>query len=532
MLKLKEQHHHHHNQHDHHHDHHHGYKIEPDDDHYYDDHHHEHEFDDNLETNGLWLSDNIELISVGIDIGSAGTQVIFSRLWLRRIGEDLSSRYVVVSREPIYLSPVTLTPYISDDRIDERQIGKIIDQAYHEARISPEDVDTGVVILTGEAIRRQNAQAIGEVIASHGGKFVCAAAGHNMEALLAAFGSKAALISYEKNSRILNIDIGGGTTKLAVVENGKVLETAAFYIGGRLIVVDEHNRIVRLDPGGKYLAKQIGYDWNVGDAVSREQLRQLTDWMAQAIITAIYKRPLPPEIAQLFLTPLLNDVDGFDGIMFSGGVAEYVYERETQDFGDLGLLLGEALRKKIEENQFPWPVLPAGECIRATVVGASQYSIQVSGNTNFISNPENLPKRNLQVLHPVYDFSGEIDSDALAQAIEGHFQKFDLLEGEANAALAFKWYWDPSYHRVAAFAEGIEKGLKQTIANGKPIVIILDGDIARTVGRILREERSIQNEIVSIDGIILQDFDFIDIGTMLEPSMTVPVTIKSLIFSL
>jgi ethanolamine utilization protein EutA len=533
VLNLKDQNHHHSHDHNHEHSHDHfNIKFEPDDDHYYDHHHHELELEEDLESNPLWLADNIQLISVGIDIGSAGTQVIFSKLWLRRKGEDLSSRYVVVKREPMYLSPVTLTPYVSDDRIDNNQIGKIIDQAYNEAGITPDDVDTGVVLLTGEAMRRENAQAIGEVIAAHGGKFVCAAAGHNMEALLAAYGSKAALVSFENSSRILNLDIGGGTTKLAVVENGKVLETAAFYIGGRLIVVDENQRIVRLDPGGKDLAKQIGYDWNVGDTVTREQMRQLTAWMAKAVVAAIQQRPLQPEIEKLFLTPLLHHVNRFDGIMFSGGVAEYIYDRETRDFGDLGLLLGEALRKEMEENHFPWPVFPAGECIRATVVGASQYSVQVSGNTNFIPKEGMLPVKNLQVLHPRLEVGEHIDPDQVAQSIRQHFSSFDLTEGEVDIALAFRWNGDPSYERIFAFAQGIKQAMSNTIENGKALIVVLDGDIGRTLGKLLRDELGMANDILSIDGIMLQDFDFIDIGRVLYPSETVPVTVKSLVFHL
>ena len=203
-----------------------------------------------LEENPIWIQDHVSLASVGIDIGSSGTQVIFSRINLRRPGEDLSSRYVVVSRETLFQSPVALTPYQSEERIDDAALGRIIDDAYAAARLHPDDIDAGVVILTGEALRRQNAQAIADVLAQHGGEFVCASAGHHMEAMLAAYGSGAARVSHDQGKRILNVDIGGGTTKLAIVEHGQIVSTAALHIGGRLQVVDESNRIVRLDPGG------------------------------------------------------------------------------------------------------------------------------------------------------------------------------------------------------------------------------------------------------------------------------------------
>src|SRR5262249_33845831 len=156
---------------------------------------------------------HVTLHSVGIDIGSAGTQVIFSRLNLRRMGEDLSSRYFVVSRETLFQSPVALTPDQSEEHIDDVAPGAIIDESYALAGLKPEDIDTGVVILTGEALRRENAKAIAELLAKKGGEFVCATAGHHMEAMLAAYGSGAARISYEESKRVLNVDIGGGTTK-------------------------------------------------------------------------------------------------------------------------------------------------------------------------------------------------------------------------------------------------------------------------------------------------------------------------------
>src|SRR5258708_9499437 len=145
-----------------------------------------------MEDNALWQADNITLTSVGIDIGSAGTQVIFSRLKMRRRSEDLSSRFFVVGRDTLYQSPVTLTPYSSEVRIDEQAIGKIIEDAYVAAGVHPDEVDTGSVILTGEALRRENAQAIGELLAEIGGEFVCATAAHHIEAILPASGSVAA----------------------------------------------------------------------------------------------------------------------------------------------------------------------------------------------------------------------------------------------------------------------------------------------------------------------------------------------------
>src|SRR5262245_3793997 len=263
-------------------DHEHGEGLEHDHDHDAD-----HEHDSAIEDNALWLQDNIALTSVGIDIGSAGTQVIFSRLHLRRMSEDLSSRYFVVKRETLHQSPVALTPYASETRIDEEALGRIIDQAYAGAGLHPDGIDTGSVILTGEALRRENAQAIGELLAEMGGEFVCAAAGHHMEAMLAAYGSGAAQVSHDQGSRVLNIDIGGGTTKLALIEHGRVLETAAIHVGGRLLVADAEGRITRLDPQGRELARQAGFDLQVGGRIEAGELDAMCEWMAESLCLAI-----------------------------------------------------------------------------------------------------------------------------------------------------------------------------------------------------------------------------------------------------
>jgi ethanolamine utilization protein EutA len=486
-----------------------------------------------LEDNPVYQQDHVSLVSVGIDIGSSGTQVIFSRIKLRRMGEDLCSRYFVVSRDTLYQSPVALTPYQSETLIDEAALGAIIDEAYQGAGLHPDDIDTGAVILTGEALRRENAQSISAMLAEMGGEFVCATAGHHMESMLAAYGSGAARASHDLGKRVLNIDIGGGTTKLAIVEAGKVKGTAAVHIGGRLLVVDAAQKIVRLDPTGRYLAHAAGFDWKLGDTASVADMEKVADWMAEALIAAISSASsLSEDIEQLRLTDPLEDFGPIEGVMFSGGVAEYVYDREQRDFGDMGRKLGAALRRKIEGGALSWPLLPAGECIRATALGASEYSVQLSGNTTYISNPGKLlPRRNLQVLQPTYDTSGEIDPDKLAQAIRGHFKSFDLVEGESDVALAFRWVGMPSYKRMFAFANGVVQAMTSTLAQKKPLYLILDNDLAHTLGNILRDEIKITSEILVIDGIVLWDFDYIDLGRIRMPSQTVPVTVKSLVFS-
>ena len=500
-------------------------------------HDHDHDHDDfgadgPLESNPIWQQDNLTLVSVGIDIGSAGTQVVFSRLKLRRLGEDLTSRYHVVGRETLHQSPVALTPYQSERRIDDAALRTLVDAAYDAAGIHPDAVDSGAVILTGEALRRENAQAIAEVLADQVGEFVCATAGHHMEAMLAAYGSGAAKASHDLGQRILNLDIGGGTTKLARVEGGKVTATGALHLGGRLLVVDDEGRITRLDPAGRWLAAQAGFDWALGTCIDARDIDRVAEWMADALLQALRDPAPPPAVRELWLTDPLPALDGIDGVMVSGGVGEYVYGRETATFGDWGRAFGAALRRGIDSGRLGWPLLPAGECIRATALGASEYSVQLSGNTTYISAPGALlPRRNLPVLQPDVTLGARIDPGEVAAAIRRHFLRFDRTEGDDEVAIAFRWQGLPSYARLSGLARGVVAAMPATLARRAPLYLVLDGDVAQTLGNLLRDELGVQSEVLVIDGITLRDFDYVDLGRIRLPSNTVPVTIKSLVFS-
>jgi ethanolamine utilization protein EutA len=502
----------------------------------------------------LWMQDNVILHSVGIDIGSSSTQVVFSKLHLQRVSEQLSTRYVVVQREALAQPPLALTPYQSETLIDAQALGALIEAAYAEAGLHPDQVDAGAVILTGEALRRENGQAIAAMLAEQGGEFVCATAGHHMESMLAVFGSGAARRSFDAQSRILNVDIGGGTTKLGLVEQGQLVATAAVHCGGRLLVTDAHGVITRLDPQGRAHARRAGFDWQLGERVTRTQLAQVAQGMADALLRVLNQQASAEDHAELLLTDPITDFGAVQGVMFSGGVAEYVYGREPRDFCDLGKLLGEALRARLDAGALPWPLLPAGECIRATVLGASEYSVQLSGNTSFISQPRALlPRKNLQVV-PLQGVFGEtpVDASAVARALHQAFKAHDLVEGEQDVAVSLRWNGRPAYAQLTALKDGLLLGLARTVSQGRPLYVVVDGDIGLTLGYLIHEDRRVapltsasattaavgdatatapRSEVLVIDGITLWGFDFIDLGRIRLPSNTVPVTIKSLVFS-
>ncbi|MFC0527511.1 ethanolamine ammonia-lyase reactivating factor EutA [Phytohabitans kaempferiae] len=479
----------------------------------------------------LYLQDNVTLTSVGIDIGSAGTQVVFSRIHMRRLGERLTSRYVTVDREPLYRSPVHLTPYATAHRLDHDAIAELVDGAYRTAGLRPADLDTGVVILTGEALRRENASAISAALSADRGDFVCASAGHHMEAMLAAYGSGAVRRSHDTGERLLNVDIGGGTTKLTLVEAGRVARTAAFHVGGRLVAVDPDGTVIRIEPAGARHARRSGYDWRVGDRVDPKALDRVAREMADLLVTAVTTWPPPAHALAWFLTEPFPATDGVDAVMFSGGVAEYVYGREERDFGDLGHRLGPAIRTRLAERRPDLPVRPAGECIRATALGASEHTVQLSGNTCHVSDPRALlPRRNLQVVRAPVPLPDEVDPAEVATAIRERLAAFDA-GGDTDVAIALGWRGPPSHRRLRALADGVAAALAPRTAAGRPILLMLDGDVAMSLGRLLVAECGVPAEVLVLDGLTLHDFDYVDIGRIRLPSRTVPVTIKSLVFA-
>ncbi len=476
----------------------------------------------------LEVEDEILLISVGVDIGSSTSHLVFSRLLLER----LDNRYVVSKREVVHESEVLLTPYAADQTIDAVALGAFIDRQYDLARVDPRAIDTGALILTGVAVRRANARAIAELFAAQAGKFVSVSAGDALETTLAAFGSGAAARSIRENIRVMNIDIGGGTSKIAVCEDGTVVDMTAIDVGARIVsfeVVDGGYRIVRIEEAGKRFAASIGTTIEIGSVVSGGILDRLVDHMANCLFDAMRSPILMSDTAPLLRLDAMRNERAPDAITFSGGVSEYIYGREQANFGDLGPRLAKAIRARVAA----WGprIESPDQGIRATVVGASQYTIQVSGGTIFVAPMDTLPIRNVPVVTPHFEFTDELlDTNAIAAAIRLALRRLDLHAGEQAVALCYGWQGSATFARLDAFARGVQAGLADIMAHGQPIILVGDGDIGGLIGIHFREELHLANAIVSIDGITLKEFDFIDIGAMLELSGAVPVVIKSLVF--
>ena len=468
------------------------------------------------------------LRSVGIDIGSSTSHLVFSRLTLRREGAAFSSQFKVTNREILYKSGIVLTPYLHGTLIDTDKIIDFIHETYREAGMTSEDVDTGAVVITGEALKKENSRPILEFFAKDSGKFICASAGPNHEALLAAYGCGAVTLSKERNATVLNVDVGGGTSKLSLIRDGVVVQTAAVEVGARLIAFDASGVVTRMEEPAKLLLQELGFSLVPGEPFTSGQQEAFAGLMAKVLFEVMQGGTSSPLAQQLMLTDPLQpfpSLNGLDHIVFSGGVSEYIYERDSVSYGDLGPVYGRRLRELVEAVGKEQLVQKAAEGIRATVIGAGEYTVQASGSTSYISSTTALPAFGLQVVQPMLD-SGSSVEDAVMRALA----KFDLGTFTPGLALALSVQGQQDYWSLRSLAEGLAAVVQRSDSPTEPLFLVLDQDVAKSLGGILKEELHLGRDIVAVDGIDVGDLDYLDIGRPLGASEVLPVTVKSLMF--
>ena len=353
--------------------------------------------------NSGYLEDSkFSLKSVGIDIGSTTSSITFSLLVLAKPTGQPGSKYEVIERTITHRSRIFLTAYLDTFKtIDVSALDAFIKEAYDEAGEEPSNMDTGAVIITGEAANKTNAEAITNLFSQQAGKFICAMAGPNLEAVLSAHGSgaverslsphKHASIEHMHPIMVMNVDIGGGTSKVSLAYGGQILWSAAINVGARILAWDVNGRIERIEEAARIAAKTLGLDdLDYGMVLTPDHMRLLSANLVDALMSLVVPdRTLTPLAKKLMITKGRKDPTlKIDTLIFSGGVSEFIYKNDTQDYGDLGHLLAEDILKMIKDSEFDIPIESPDEFIRATVIGASQYSIQVSGNTIYLSNED------------------------------------------------------------------------------------------------------------------------------------------------
>jgi ethanolamine utilization protein EutA len=477
----------------------------------------------------IWSQETVELKTVGIDIGSSTSHLLFADVILQRQSQGLSSRFTVIDRRIAWRSPIMLTPFLPDGTIDAHRLGHFIHDAYRAAGFKRSEIDSGAVILTGEAIKRRNARAIDELFAAEAGKFVCATAGHRLESRLAAHGSGAVRLSKERGQCVLHVDIGGGTTKLALIDRGVILSESAFAVGGRLIATDETGAWSRVDDSARLVAEELGLATDATNLADEGVRQRIAARLAAIAADYILDGSRDRLGAALALTEDLARTVAPAALTFSGGVSEYIFGHEDRNYGDIAALLAHALCRELSRRT-RLPLIDPGQRIRATVIGASQFTVQVSGKTIHLPDADVLPVHNVPVVHVGLDLANDTGLARMADAIRAGIAHMDL-DPNARMAIAFAWRGDPEYARLKAAGTAIAQALAPDRNGNELLVLMIDGDVGRTIGHLLEHELELSRKIVSIDGVQLQELDFVDIGNLISPPGVVPVVIKSLLFS-
>ncbi len=471
------------------------------------------------------------ILSVGIDVGTSTTQVVFSRLTMDDVGGFFSvPRVSIVDKEVVYKSDVYLTPLESDIWINTDALRAIIADEYRRAGYTPDDISSGAVIITGESARKENADAVLKSLSAFAGDFVVSAAGPDMESLIAGKGSGAWAYSMENHCCVANLDIGGGTTNIVVFDDGETIARGCFDIGGRLICLDKDMALTKISPAAAHVAAACGLDLRPGMRTDMQTLRQIADRMAGVLTSAFGFGGTDP-LTHTLRTPGSSEfviASRPQRVFFSGGVADMIYHEHADllEYGDLGGVLGAAIR----ESRLCREITKAtpGETIRATVVGAGTYTTSISGSTiNYSADIfplKNIPVVKLDAARQEALFAG--DPGPAEEKIRWHQEQSDQI----RLILAMTGKKNPGYEEMKRAAEGIVAVLNKVLPEGEPVLLVTEYDIAKAMGQLVGRHPDMHRQVVSIDSIKVEDGEYLDMGRPLMDGMVIPVVVKTLIF--
>lgn len=473
------------------------------------------------------------LNSVGIDIGTTTTQLVFSLIEVdNRAGSSSVPRFGITKREVVYRSNIYETPLMSDSLINGDELRDIVSKEYSLAGYQPKDIKAGAVIITGEAARKENAEILLHSLSDYVGDFVVASAGSDLEAAIAGKGAGTAELSKRAKRTIANFDVGGGTTNVAIFKDGELIDTACLDIGGRLIRIDPRAmRVEYVAPKISELIRHMGIDLREGHETDMLSLRKVARRMAAFLDEISGFIPRSNELSYIITSKELKNDDKIDCVTFSGGVADAVYnadidESELLKYRDIGMILGQSIRQGILFNSAE--VLIPRETIRATVIGAGSYSLNVSGSTiNYTRDI--FPLKNVPVTKVNYN-QNIIGPEDISERISRKTRMYMDESGYQQTAVYISGVSSPNFDEVKRIAGEVKKGLAEAIKYRDTVIVMSDEDMGKALGFCLRSILGEDTNIVSLDGIYAEDGDYIDIGRPIGQGRVIPVVIKTLVF--
>ena len=479
------------------------------------------------------MADKTAILSVGIDVGTSTTQVVFSKLQMDNAGGYFSvPRVAIVDKEVVYKSEVYMTPLKTDVLIDTDALRDIVAAEFRKAGYRPEDTDSGAVIITGESARKENSDAVLKSLSDFAGDFVVSAAGPDMESLIAGKGSGAWQYSMDHHCRVANLDIGGGTTNVVLFEDGETLARGCLDIGGRLICMNPQGIITKVSPAAAVMAQAAGVSVSVGDRCDELKLTAVTRQMAAALnaYLGVGTKDIDAILRQI-KTPGSSDFpvpEKVQAVFFSGGVADLIYHEsaDTWAYGDIGVLLGRAIRESRLFMDFQ--KMEPGETIRATVVGAGTYTTTISGSTITYSD-DIFPLKNI----PVIKLDEELQEACFAGETEPVIRRIQWALGqndEEHFILAMPGKRNPGYMEMKRAAASIRQIMDRVQPPGEPILLVIESDIAKAMGQMIRQQPDLKRQVVAIDSIHVEDGEYVDMGKPMMNGMVIPVVVKTLIF--
>lgn len=479
------------------------------------------------------MADKTAILSVGIDVGTSTTQVVFSKLQMDNAGGYFSvPRVAIVDKEVVYKSEVYMTPLKTDVLIDTDALRDIVAAEFRKAGYRPKDTDSGAVIITGESARKENSDAVLKSLSDFAGDFVVSAAGPDMESLIAGKGSGAWQYSMDHHCRVANLDIGGGTTNVVLFEDGETLARGCLDIGGRLICMNPQGIITKVSPAAAVMAQAAGVSVSVGDRCDELKLTAVTRQMAAALnaYLGVGTKDIDAILRQI-KTPGSSDFpvpEKVQAVFFSGGVADLIYHEsaDTWAYGDIGVLLGRAIRESRLFTDFQ--KMEPGETIRATVVGAGTYTTTISGSTITYSD-DIFPLKNI----PVIKLDEELQEACFAGETEPVIRRIQWVLGqndEEHFILAMPGKRNPGYTEMKRAAASIRQIMDRVQPPGEPILLVIERDIAKAMGQMIRQQPDLKRQVVAIDSIHVEDGEYVDMGKPMMNGMVIPVVVKTLIF--